>query len=54
MRIDSTLTPADGCGPQVSVCAGVGTHAYPIGVKWGQFAATLEDALYWAIREITM
>lgn len=30
----------------------LGGSGYHVGPKWGQFAATHDDALYWAIQEI--
>lgn len=31
---------------------GQGGHSYRVGPKWGKFANTREDAIYWAAREI--
>ncbi len=31
---------------------GQGGNGYRVGPKWGKFAATMEDAIYWAVQEL--
>lgn len=30
----------------------LGGNGYRVGPKWGHFAASMEDAIYWAVREL--